>query len=89
MLFDLLHLDGHDLYVRAGTKRGGPSNALTYEQRRGLLESLIDAGPNWQVPAVQQKLKELTEHDPSPRVRAAGMQILSGRTSGIDTGNPQ
>jgi len=49
-LFDLLHLDGHDLYLHAGHNRGEGA-PLTYEQRRRLLESLVDAGPNWQVPA--------------------------------------
>ena len=39
LIFDLLHLDGHD------------TTALTYEQRRKLLGSLVEPGPSWQVPA--------------------------------------
>jgi len=58
------------------------------EQQRILINTMLGAH-KLQVPAVQEKLKELTEHDPSPRVKAAGMQILSGQTSGIDTGTPQ
>jgi hypothetical protein len=58
------------------------------EQQRILINTMLGAH-KLQVPAVQQKLKDLTEHDPSPRVRAAGMQILSGQTGGIDTGGPQ
>jgi hypothetical protein len=61
-------------------------NLNEQEQQRILINTMLGA-QKLQVPAVQQKLKDLTEHDPSPRVRAAGMQILSGRTSGIDTGN--
>jgi bifunctional non-homologous end joining protein LigD len=53
-IFDLLHLDGHDLYVHAGAPRGQAPSVPVYEQRRQLLESLVDAGPNWQVPAAHQ-----------------------------------
>jgi hypothetical protein len=63
-------------------------NLSEQEQQRILINTMLGA-QKLQVPAVQQKLKDLAEHDPSPRVRAAGMQILSGQTSGIDTGNPQ
>ncbi|HEX2021094.1 MAG TPA: non-homologous end-joining DNA ligase [Candidatus Thermoplasmatota archaeon] len=38
VVFDLLHLDGHD------------TTALPYEERRALLESLHLSGPRWQVP---------------------------------------
>jgi bifunctional non-homologous end joining protein LigD len=48
ILFDLLHLDGHDLFVPPG--RSAPASALPYADRRRLLERLVDAGPNWQVP---------------------------------------
>jgi len=48
VLFDLLYLDGHLLT----SDRSHPSpSALPYEDRRRLLEQLVDAGPNWQVPA--------------------------------------
>jgi bifunctional non-homologous end joining protein LigD len=50
VLFDLLHLDGHDLYVPEGATPG-PS-ALGWADRRRLLEGLVASGPNWQVPAV-------------------------------------
>jgi bifunctional non-homologous end joining protein LigD len=50
VLFDLLHLDGHDLYVPPGAGgRAGPPVPL-YADRRRLLEGLLDAGSNWQVP---------------------------------------
>jgi bifunctional non-homologous end joining protein LigD len=42
VLFDLLWLDGHD------------ATPLAYEQRRRLLEDLVEPGPNWQVPAYQR-----------------------------------
>src|SRR5947207_1456120 len=58
------------------------------EQQRILINTMLGAH-ELQVPAVEEKLMDLTEHDPSPRVRAAGMQILSGQTSGIDTGGPR
>ncbi len=55
VLFDILHLDGHDLAhglsARSGDAAGPPSaTAVPYEDRRRLLEMLIDPGPNWQVP---------------------------------------
>jgi bifunctional non-homologous end joining protein LigD len=48
VLFDLVHLDGHDLFVTPGRPPG--SEALPYTDRRRLLHGLIDAGPNWQIP---------------------------------------
>lgn len=38
VVFDLLWLDGHD------------TTGLPYDQRRHLLEALVEPGPNWQVP---------------------------------------
>ena len=38
VIFDLLHLDGHD------------TTSLTYEQRRSLLTDLVEPGPTWLVP---------------------------------------
>jgi hypothetical protein len=45
------------------------------EQLRILINTMIGA-KNLQVPAVQEKLNDLAKNDPSPRVRAAGMQVL-------------
>ena len=45
------------------------------EQLRILINTMIGA-KHLQVPAVQEKLNDLAKNDPSPRVRAAGMQIL-------------
>jgi bifunctional non-homologous end joining protein LigD len=42
IVFDLLWLDGHD------------ATPLPYEQRRQLLERLLEPGPNWQVPGYQR-----------------------------------
>jgi bifunctional non-homologous end joining protein LigD len=42
VVFDLLWLDGHD------------ATPLAYEQRRQLLEELVEPGPNWQVPSYQR-----------------------------------
>jgi hypothetical protein len=47
------------------------------EQQRILINTMIGA-KKLDVPAVQAQLKKLTESDPSPRVRAAGMEILQG-----------
>ncbi len=38
-LFDVLEIDGHDL------------TAMPYENRRSLLEGVVESGPNWIVPA--------------------------------------
>jgi bifunctional non-homologous end joining protein LigD len=60
VLFDLLHFDGHDLYVPppaphggGGSARAPAPSALVYADRRRLLEGLVDAGPNWQVPTAR------------------------------------
>jgi hypothetical protein len=50
-------------------------NLNDQEQQRILINTMIGA-QHLQVPDVQAKLRELTEHDPSPRVRAAGMEIF-------------
>jgi len=63
-------------------------NLSEQEQQRILINTMLGA-QKLQVPTVQAKLKELTENDPSPRVRAAGMQILSGKPGDIDSGKPQ
>ena len=45
------------------------------EELRILINTMIGA-KHLQVPEVQEKLADLAKNDPSPRVRAAGMQIL-------------
>lgn len=50
-LFDLLHLDGHNLYVDGKHPRKEKTAGLPYEDRRRLLEQLIDPGPAWPVPS--------------------------------------
>jgi hypothetical protein len=63
-------------------------NLSEQEQQRILINTMLGA-QKLQVPAVKERLKELTERDPSPRVRAAGMQIMSGKRGDIDSGKPQ
>ena len=46
------------------------------EKLRILINTMLGA-KNLKVDAVQEKLKDLAKNDPSPRVRAAGVQILS------------
>jgi hypothetical protein len=46
------------------------------EQQRILINTMIGAR-NLPVPEVQQQLKKLAESDPSPRVRAAGRELLA------------
>jgi hypothetical protein len=52
-------------------------NLSDQEQQRILINTMIGA-KKLDVPAVQEQLKKLTQSDPSPRVRAAGMEILQG-----------
>jgi hypothetical protein len=47
------------------------------EQQRILINTMLGAR-KLDVPQVQQRLRELAQSDPSPRVRAAGMEILGG-----------
>jgi hypothetical protein len=48
------------------------------EQQRILINTMIGAH-KLQVPAVQDRLKQIADSDPSPRVRAAGREILAGK----------
>jgi hypothetical protein len=51
------------------------------EQQRILINTMIGV-KHMDVPAVQQQLRTLTESDPSPRVRAAGLELLKAKDEG-------
>ena len=53
------------------------------EQQRILINTMIGAR-NLPSPDVQQQLRKLAESDPSPRVRAAGRELLSDPHSSVD-----
>jgi bifunctional non-homologous end joining protein LigD len=58
VIFDLLYLDGH--LLTSNRSRPNPA-ALPYEDRRRLLQQLVEAGPNWQVPASYEDGAELLQ----------------------------
>jgi hypothetical protein len=68
-------------YFDRETDPKNPSfRALTdAEQQRILINTMIGA-QHLQVPAVQERIRQLAETDPSVRVRAAGMEILGKKT---------
>jgi HEAT repeat protein len=53
------------------------------EQQRILINTMLGAR-NLDVPEVRQKLKDLAQHDPSPRVREAGIEMLSKANSKVE-----
>jgi hypothetical protein len=75
-LLDRSELASLQYYDRERDPRNPTFRKLSEEeQQRILINTMIGAG-KLQVPAVQQRLRELTASDPSPRVRAAGMEII-------------
>jgi hypothetical protein len=58
------------------------------EQQRILINTMIGV-KNLDVPAVQARLRALTESDPSPRVRAAGMELTKLGNAKSETRNPK
>lgn len=80
-LLDRSELAGLEIYDR----EKDPSNPVfrklsDQEQQRILINTMIGAR-HLDVPAVQQRLRELSQSDPSPRVREAAMEVLSRTTS--------
>jgi hypothetical protein len=77
-LLDREELSKFQYYDRESDPRNPSFRSLSdQEQQRILINTMIGA-KKLDVPAVQEKLKQLTQSDPSPRVRAAGMEILQG-----------
>jgi hypothetical protein len=54
-------------------------NLSDQEQQRILINTIIGAA-KLDVPTVQDRLRQLRDSDPSPRVRAAAMQVMEDRT---------
>lgn len=70
-------LSGMRYYDRESDPKNPSFRALNdQEQQRILINTMIGAR-NLAVPEVQQQLKKLAESDPSPRVRAAGRELLA------------
>jgi hypothetical protein len=75
-------LDRHELStVKVLNSEIDPNNPTYHtlsdqEQQRILINTMIGAA-KLKVPAVQEKLRWIRDNDPSPRVRAAAMQVLS------------
>ena len=75
-------LDRNELgQVQVFDREADPKNPLfrklsDQEQQRILINTMIGA-KNLDVPAVQQRLREIAEGDPSARVRAAGRELLA------------
>jgi thioredoxin-like negative regulator of GroEL len=51
---------------------------LSEQEQQRILINTMSGARHLEVPAVQDKLRDLARNDPSPRVRAAGEEILKG-----------
>lgn len=75
-LLDRSELAKMEYYDRESDPRNPSFRQLNdQEQQRILINTMIGAR-NLHVPAVQDRLKQLSESDPSPRVREAGLEVL-------------
>jgi hypothetical protein len=80
-LLDRNELAKFQYYDRESDPKNPSFRALSdQEQQRILINTMLGA-KKLDVPAVQEKLKQLAQSDPSPRVRAAGLEILQGNQS--------
>jgi hypothetical protein len=76
-------LAGMRYYDRESDPRNPAYRALNdQEQQRILINTMIGAR-RLAVPEVQAQLRKLAEKDPSPRVRAAGRELLARPSAGI------
>lgn len=71
-------LAGMQYYDRESDPQNPRFRSLSdQEQQRILINTMLGAR-NLDVPEVQAKLQDLAQNDPSPRVRAAGVEVLEG-----------
>jgi hypothetical protein len=76
-LLDRQELANLQYYDREKDARNPTFRKLNEEEQQRILINTMIGAAKLDVPAVQNKLRELTDKDPSPRVRAAGMEILA------------
>jgi HEAT repeats len=80
-LLDRQELANLQYYDREKDSRNPTFRKLSEEEQQRILINTMIGAARLEHPDVQKKLRELTESDPSPRVRAAGMEIV-GRDKG-------
>lgn len=79
MLLDRKELSRLRYYDRETDPQNPQMRTLSdQEQQRILINTMIGV-QRYDVPAVQQRLRELAESDPSPRVRAAAREVLAAQ----------
>jgi hypothetical protein len=75
-LLDRSELASLQYYDREKDPRNPTFRKLSEEEQQRILINTMIGAAKLDVPAVQKRLREITESDPSARVRAAGMEIL-------------
>jgi hypothetical protein len=75
-LLDRNELASLQYYDRENDPRNPTFRKLSEEEQQRILINTMIGAAKLDAPEVQKKLRELTENDPSARVRAAGMEIL-------------
>jgi len=86
-LLDRQALSEFEYYDRESDPKNPSFRKLSeQEQQRILINTMIGA-KNLDVPAVRAKLADLAKNDPSPRVREAGIEILSPPVERKDVGS--
>ena len=77
MLLNRDELDKLQILDRETDPQNPSFRPLNEQEKLRILINTMLGAKNLKVDAVQEKLKDLAKNDPSPRVRAAGVQILS------------
>jgi hypothetical protein len=76
MLLDRKELAQLRYYDRESDPKNPSFRQLNDQEQQRVLINMMLGARKLQVGAVQDRLKDLAEHDPSPRVRAAGREML-------------
>ena len=79
MLLDRKQLDELKVYDRETDPQNPVFRTLNEQEKLRILINTMMGAKHLKVDAVQAKLKDLAEHDPSPRVRAAGVEVLNAQ----------
>jgi len=77
MLLNRANLDKFDILDRETDPKNPAFRKLNDQEKLRILINTMMGAKNLKVDAVQAKLQDLAKNDPSPRVRAAGAEILN------------
>jgi hypothetical protein len=76
MLLNRDELNKLEVLDRETDPKNPTFHLLSEQEKLRILINVMEGAKHLKVPAVQDKLRDLAKNDPSPRVRATGVEIL-------------